>query len=70
MVFGKSEIPFPPTHLTPGSCQAVRIEAALSRPLERHAITPEWREQNERRQLAYEVERRRHRKEIGIVDTK
>jgi hypothetical protein len=34
--------------LDPGSCQAVRIAAILEKPVMQTAVTPKWREQNER----------------------
>lgn len=46
--------------LDPGSCQAVRIEAILDKPAMRMTMT---REESELKQLAYERERARWRKE-------
>jgi hypothetical protein len=50
----------PPSMLDPGSCQAVRIEAILDKPAMRMTMT---REESELKQLAYERERARWRKE-------
>jgi hypothetical protein len=70
MVFTKSVIPFPPMHLDPGSCQAVRIAAILDKPVLRVEVTPEWIAMNERKQRAYEQKRAARRKELGVIDTK
>jgi hypothetical protein len=66
MAFLNSHIPFPPTQLNPGSCQAARIEAALSKPIVPMTMT---REESELKQLAYERERALWRKENGINHT-
>ena len=55
--------------LDPGSCQAVRVEAALSIPVERVSVSPEWLAENEAKQKAYEQQRREWRKLVGVVDT-
>jgi hypothetical protein len=57
MDFRKASVS-PPSILDPGSCQAVRIAAILDKPLVCVPVTPERREQNERKQLAYECERK------------
>ena len=57
-----------PQFLESGSCQASRIDALLFRPLNRQAVTPEWREKNQLKQLAYD-RRGLPRKEPGIVDS-
>jgi hypothetical protein len=62
-------IVFPPNELQPGSCQAVRIKTAMSGPVERCPVTPEWCAENERKQLAFEAQRAKRRKELGVVDT-
>ena len=63
MAFRSSVIPFPPMRLEPGSCQAARIYASLDKPIVRVEVTPEWREQNELKRLAYERERALWRKQ-------
>lgn len=65
MAFKSSTVSLPTT-LDPGSSQAVRIAGIIEKPVIPMATT---REESERKQLAYEVERARWRKEIGIVDT-
>jgi hypothetical protein len=60
MAFSKSCIPFPPTKLEPGSCHAARIEAMLEKPIPLLTLT---REECELKQLAYERDRRKYRKE-------
>jgi hypothetical protein len=66
MAFKKSTVS-PPCIVEPGSCQAVRIEAALSLPVERVPVTPEWIEQNQLKQLRYERDRAAWRKLVGTV---
>jgi hypothetical protein len=66
MDFRKANIS-PPSILDPGSCQAVRIAAILEKPVLLATMT---REESERKQLAYEIERAKWRKLNGIVDSK
>ena len=67
MGFSNSFIPFPPTTLDPGSCQAERIHAALAKPIIPTTMT---REESERKQLAYEVQRAAWRKAVGLIDSR
>jgi len=68
MAFHNPVVPFPHTMLSPGSCQAVRIETLLSRPVERVAVTPEWRTENELKQVRYERDRAAWRREVDAVE--
>ena len=67
--FSSSVLPFPPMILQPGSCQAARVEAALSHPVHHAPGTPEWRAEQEEKQRAYERQRREWRKLVGIVSS-
>ena len=67
MSFAKSTVS-PPCIVEPGSCQAVRIEAALSLPVQRVRVTPGWLAENEAKQKAYEQRRAEWRKLVGIAD--
>jgi len=40
----------------------------LRQAVQRHAVTPEWREENERKQLAYELKRRQWRKQLSQAE--
>jgi len=64
MAFLKSHIPFPPSKLNPASCQAQRIYAAVDKPVVKMTMT---RQESEMKQLAYEVERAKWRKEHPVV---
>ena len=66
MAFQSSTIPFPPTHLNPGSCQAVSIETLLAKPVERVPVTPGWLAENAAKQRAYEQSRREHYERVGL----
>ena len=68
--FSNSSFPFPPTRLDPGSCQAARIDALLSKPVNRVPATPEWLAENQAKQRAYEERFRARQKEIGLVESK
>jgi len=65
MQFKNPEISLP-SILDPGSCQAESIGIALSRPMVAMTMT---REESELKQLAYERERARWRKQVGVKDT-
>jgi hypothetical protein len=69
IAFQSSVIPFPPMILEPGSCQAERIHAGLSREIQSAPGTPEWREEQRARQKAYEQKRREWREKVGIVSS-
>jgi hypothetical protein len=66
MIFMTSETS-PPTILEPGSCQAVRIAMTVEKPVAPMTMTIE---ESQRKQLAYELQRKVWLKEIGLVDTK
>ena len=66
MQFKTSEIPFPPTQLDPGSCQAVRIAAIFDKSVRRVPPTAEWRAEQEAKQRAYEKDRQAHYERVGI----
>jgi hypothetical protein len=59
MAFMKSEVSVPHI-LEPGSCHAERIHATLAKPVVRLVMT---REESELKQLAYERERAKWRKD-------
>jgi hypothetical protein len=59
----------PPSIVEPGSCQAERIHADLTRPFDRVPVTPEWLADIEAKQKAYESTRRGWRALVGIADT-
>ncbi|HEX3747608.1 MAG TPA: hypothetical protein VHW09_26920 [Bryobacteraceae bacterium] len=61
LAFRSSTVSFP-TEIDAGSCQAARIEAAMSKPVLRVAVTPEWLAENAVKQLAYEEKFRAWRK--------
>jgi hypothetical protein len=65
MAFSSSSISVP-AELKPASCQAERIHAALAKPITPTTMT---REESQRKQLAYEVQRAAWRKLNGIKDT-
>jgi hypothetical protein len=69
MAFLNSEIPFPPMRLNPGSCNAVRIEAAMSHPVYRVKVTPEWIAENEAKLQASAEKFRARQRELGIIQT-
>jgi hypothetical protein len=66
MAFLNSHVPFPPTILSPGSCQAVRIASTVNKPVVKMTMT---REESELKQLAYERERALYQKAHGIKHT-
>lgn len=68
MSFAKSTLS-PPCIVEPGSLQAERVHANLTRPLKRVPVTPEWLVENEAKQNAYEARRPEWRKTVGLVDT-
>jgi hypothetical protein len=65
MAFRKSDVS-PPCIVDPASCQAVRIHAALDKPVVKLVMS---REESELKQLAYERERAKWRKVVGTIET-
>ena len=53
-----------------GSCQAVRVIAAIPVAVDRVPVTPEWLAENAAKQRAYKRKRARRLKKLGIITTK